>query len=364
MAGLLCPTLKMAKRDVLPTLRAIANENKIVFDYNKADSYFYFPQTKNTIWIFHGEDDGESIRGPNLSFMLINEFTLINEPTYQAAIARVREPKAKFRQIAMSGTFENYGGVYEIITNDSQCEVIYGSTRENIHTPKSYIKMLESSYDDDMQKQYIDGIPVLNMSKKAARQFNRDLHVKTVEYNQEMPIWMTLDFNVDPMAAVLWNKYPDIEEGPTLRAFKEYSLKNSSTQELANAVRAEFDPKTICVFPDPAGNSRSTKAHGTTDIDILRKAGFEDIRYKKAIPSVRDCLNALNNAFSKNMIQIDPSCIELIKDLERVEIKPGTDIIDKADNRRTHWLDGLKNCIDYEYPIRATRGAWKEIKVR
>jgi len=100
--GILCPTLKMAKRDVMPTFQDICRQNKILHDYNKSDFSIYLPQTKTKTWILHGEDDGQSIRGPNLAAVLVNEFTLINEQTYLAAIARIRDPKAKLRQLALN----------------------------------------------------------------------------------------------------------------------------------------------------------------------------------------------------------------------------------------------------------------------
>jgi len=362
--GIVCPTLKMFKRDVWPTFKEIQQKNNIRIKYRKSESELYIPHTDSTLYIFHGEDDGESIRGPNLAFMAINEVTLISLATYQAALGRVRLKKSTRLETVMSGTFEGNSELYDAIVEDKQCGVWYASSRRNPHLPLSYIKSIESSYDEDLVKQYIDGIPVVNMSKKALRKFDRNKHVADVKYNPDLPIWISLDFNVEPMSAVLWNRYSQLDGGPVLRAFKEYAIKDSSTSELAQQIKEEFDPKQCVIFPDPAGNSRSTKAHGTTDITLLEQAGFKDIRFKRAIPSVKDCLNATNNMLAKGLIVIDPSCKELIKDCERVELKPGTDIIDKSDNRRTHWLDGFKNMIDFEFPIKAMRGSWKEVKIR
>ena len=46
--GILCPTIKMFKRDVLPTIRDICIGNGIIYEFNKSDSIFYFPLTKST----------------------------------------------------------------------------------------------------------------------------------------------------------------------------------------------------------------------------------------------------------------------------------------------------------------------------
>jgi PBSX family phage terminase large subunit len=353
--GLLCPTLKMAKRDVIPTFREIARDNRIHHKYNKSESTIYLPQTKTDVWVFHGEDDGQSIKGPNLAAMLINEFTLITENTYLAALARVRHPKATFRQVAMSGTFEEFGGVYDLITEDKTVEIINGSTRENTFLPNTYVKMLENSYDEDLQKQYIDGLPVRRLGKVAAKSFRRDHHVSDISnYDSQKELWISIDFNVEPMSAVLWS-HSKISY-PKLMAFDEVALFSSDTPELARVLKhklqeLERDINTVTLFPDPAGNARSTKGLNRTDVEILREAGFKDIRYRRRIMSVKDCMNAVNNLFDSNEIVINPKCRNLIADLEQIKWKDSGFEFDKSNSKRSHWLDGMKDMIEYEYQV-------------
>lgn len=352
--GMLCPTLKMAKRDVIPTFLEIARDNRIHNHYNKSESTIYLPQTKTNVWIFHGEDDGQSIRGPNLAAMLINEFTLITENTYLAAIARVRHPNAKFRQIAMSGTFEEFGGVYDLVMEDKSIEFIQGSTRENKYLPESYVRMLEATYDEEMQRQYIDGLAVRRLGKIAAKAFRRDLHVQdNAKYDPNKELWISIDFNVEPMSATLWS-HSRIDK-PKLIAFEEVCLMGSDTPELARYLKHRLEElgrpiDKVTLFPDPAGNARSTKGLNRSDVEILREFGFKDIRYKRRIMSVKDCMNAVNNLFDSNEIVINPQCRNLISDLERIKWKDAGFEFDKSDSKRSHWLDGMKDMIEYEYP--------------
>ena len=100
-----------------------------------------------------------------------------------------------------------------------------------------------------------------------------------------------------------------------------------------------------------------------SDFDILVEKGFKraNIKYKLSL-SVKDCLNALNNLFAKNLIVIDEQCTETIMDLERCTLKGNAFEIDKTDPKRTHWLDGAKNMADYLYPIRRT--SFRQEKIR
>lgn len=352
--GLLCPTLKMAKRDVIPTFLQIARENRIHNKINKSDYSIYFPQTRSTVWIFHGEDDGQSIRGPNLAAMLINEFTLISEQTYLAALARVRDPKAKFMQVAMSGTFEEFGGIYDMVSEDKDCELIYASTRNNKHLPESYVKMLESSYDEEMQKQYIDGLPVRRLGKIAAKSFRRDKHINEIAtFNPEEEVWVSIDFNVEPMSAVLWNHNPNSQY--KLKAFDEVCLMNSDTPELGRVLLHKLSElgvakEKVRLYPDPAGNARSTKGLNRSDIQILRDAGFPNILFHRSIKSVKDCMNAVNALFDKDSILVHPSCKNLIADLEQIKWKDSGFEFDKSNSKRSHWLDGMKDMIQFQYP--------------
>jgi len=365
--GLLVPTLKMYKRDVLPTIREICRDNGIQPHYNKTDHIWNFKETKSTIYVFHSEDDGNSIKGPNLAWFIVNEITLCSKMAFLAAIGRIRIKDAKVRQIAASGSPEGFNWCYEyfIETPREDTDLIFGDMRDNVHISDSYVGMLQESYDPLMQKQYIEG-QYVNLSKKAcAYAFDRKKHTAPdIDKVENYPVWVSLDFNVTPMAATLWNRVPFtekhrkgwIEWRHELRAFDEICLESSNTYELAEVLKSkiELDDEVI-VYPDPTGIARSTQSRGLSDIAILRNAGFKNVRYKPRI-SVRDCLNALNAKLAQDRIIINSKrCRNLIADLEQCVFRGGTFEIDKTNLKRSHWLDGMKNMIDYEFPIGGRR---------
>ena len=349
--GILCPTIKMFKRDVLPTIRDICIGNGIIYEFNKSDSIFYFPLTKSTIYIFHAEDDGQSIRGPNLAFGLINEVTLVSKESFDAFMARIRVKDAGLLQLAMSGTPEEFNWAYEYFIEDPRedTDLIFGNTRENTYLHESYVNTLIASYDDLMVQQYVDGKFVNLKGNRAAYSFDRFKHLDdTVQMQIDKPIWVSVDFNINPMSATLWNRM-DLKYTHALQAFDEICLEGSNTYDLAKVIKEKVGTN-VTLYPDPAGKAGSTKSH-FSDFDILRQAGFNNIKYKNQI-SVRDSLNCMNNLFDKNGIKIHPKCKNLVADLEQCKIKEGSYEIEKKNPKRSHWLDGLKNMCDYEFPIR------------
>lgn len=366
--GLLCPNLKMFKKDVLPTIREICDLNEIDYYYHQTDHYFEFYDTDSTIYVFHAEDNGFSIRGPNLAFGLINEVTLCSKDAFDAFMARIRLKKAKRLQLAMSGTpegFSNWAYEYFIENPREDTDLIFGDTKLNKYIADGYVQSLQDSYDKVLYEQFVEGKFVNITGNRAAYAFNRFRHLsENIEYNPILETWVSIDFNVDPMSATLWNR-SDLGKTTLLEAFDEICLPNSNTNQLAQVLkeRLNYDLTNVVLFPDPAGNSRSTRSDHS-DIDILKQAGFKDIRFKNRIPSVRECLNAMNNLFDKNKILIHgKKCKNLIADLEQCILKSGGTEIDKSNPKRSHWLDGLKNMIDYEFPIRSRPNS-RELKIR
>lgn len=360
--GLLCPTLKMYKRDVLPTFLSICRENGIPFKYNKTENEWFFPKAYAHMYVYHAEDDGMSIRGANLAWGAINEVTLCSKEAFLAFLARIRLKKARFPQLAMSGTPEEFNWAYEYFIENPRADtdLIFGDMRANPYLHDSYVQNLLDSYDPLMVQAYVEGKFVNMKGRRAAWAFDRHKHVsREVEKIPEYPTWVSVDFNVTPMAATLWNFVPQhlsddgrMKNQARLIAYDEIKLTNSNTFELCSTLKEKLNLRTedVTIYPDPTGGSRTTASRGGSDLDILRDSGFLKIKFKNRI-SVKDCLNALNNQLSKDAILVSHKCTNLIADMEQCVLKEGQYEIDKANLMRTHWLDGAKNMVDYEFPI-------------
>lgn len=375
--GFLSPSYKMYKRDVIPTIKDICRENRIRYDYHKSDMLWTFPDAGAHVYAFTAEDP-DSIKGPNLAWFCINEVGMCSEQAFLMSIGRVRLKRANVLQIAMSGTPEGFTWTYDyfVTAPRKDTDLVFGDARLNTHVAESYFKGLEESYDPLMQEQYIKGMFVNLKGKRCAWAFNRHRHTdKHIEKIEGWPVWISMDFNVTPMSATLWNRVPlgfhtDDRWGRCmLRAFDEITIDGSNTYEMAAALRDRL-PKDqqgqllddITIYPDPAGRSKSTKSMNLSDFDILKQHGFQNIKFKLQI-SVKDCLNALNGIIAKDLMVLNSdTCTNTIADLEQCVFKGNVFEIDKSNPRRTHWLDGTKNMCDYEFAIK--RSSFREQRMR
>lgn len=361
--GLLCPNLKMFRRDVLPTIKQICRENNIPYKYRRMDQELIFPITRTKVMIFHSEDDGESIKGPNLGWGVINEVTLCTRGAFDAFLSRMRVKETALPQIAMSGTPEGFNWVYDdfVSTARPDTQVIYGDMRDNKFVLSGYADRLWNTFDEKSREMYVSGKFVNLTGMSALHAFNRAKHCTKVERDERLPVWVGVDFNVDPMAASFWNPVPVGDGKIKLRGFGELKLRNADTAHLCRAIQEKLGgTNNVVIFPDPAGKARQTRSHHS-DIMILEDHGFTDLRYKSRISSVRDAVNASNGMIDRDLIELDASKMpETVKDFEQVSWKNGVFEFDKSNRDRTHWLDGFKNMVDFEFPVGEGRGTWRE----
>lgn len=365
------------KRDVLPILFDALHRAGIKYEYKKVDREIILePRWWGSTIHLMSVDAPERLKGPTLAWIAGDEpgtwpdLLATGEKTWDVLISRIRHPLATLRQIALTGTPEGEENWFsrEFVSGPddlarrttwaTEYRCIHTTTYHNRHLPRDYIKALESSYDAVQIREKLHGLPTARTGGLAYYAFNRSLHVRPVAYDKWLgPVRVGMDFNVDPMAAVLWQRRPD----NVAQVFGEVLIPGSSTWEMARALKAiarelHVAVESLIVYPDPAGKSRSTK--GISDIDILRREGIRNLRVPRKAPAQRDRLNVMNGMLAHGRLIVDPKATATIRDLARVKTRPmpsGIVEIDKRDPQLTHPSDGLGYALFYEFPIRVRK---------
>ena len=159
--------------------------------------------------------------------------------------------------------------------------------------------------------------------------FDESLNIKnTREIDYTLPLTLAFDFNVNPTTLLVSQWHID-----GMHYKKEYSFKNSSTEDTVKAFCDDFKSQAanvkIQIRGDAAGSARSSNT-GRSDYEyvceILTAHGF---RWEKQImthnPAIVDRVKKVNS-YLKNFeglprIFINPCCGDLIKDLSSQETK-------------------------------------------
>lgn len=361
--GLVVPDFKDFKRDVLPEMENILERAKVPYRYHQTDHYFKFPWTRAKVYVASAE---KSLRGPNWGWATINELTLMPLMRYKEVMGRVRLKHSVLPQIASCGTPEGFASEYYdymIETPPTKLRIIYGSTDDNIENlNEHYIPLLEDSYDKVMIETYRKGLWVNMTGSRFYYSFDpRKAFDKTLVREPGMQVHCSMDFNVDPFCATLWHC-----DGFNLFGFDQVELKGNEGYSTENMIQAlmkrGYGPNTTIIYPDPAGNARSTK--GKPDVQVLRAAGYE-VRVKAAAPSFRARQLNVNNILDKSRLKLNPDvCKGIKKDFEGVEQDVITLEKRKNNPNLTHFSDGVDYMCDILFPFSGNPKATTVVKHR
>lgn len=217
--------------------------------------------------------------------------------------------------------------------------------------PKSEIEAAREDMDAKSFNQEFNA-SFESMSGRVYYAFDRKVHVKPLEFNPVLPIWIGQDFNIDPMSSVVFQ----MQRNGELWAVDEICLANSNTQELCDELERRYWRylEQIIIYPDPAGAYRGHQ-RGESDLDIFRERGFKKQKFRRKHPPVSDRINAVNrmltSADGKVRMYVDPRCKKLIEALEQTLYLPGGREVDKTRGIE-HAADAAGYCIEFEFPLR------------
>tara|TARA_R100000458_G_scaffold40557_2_gene38153 strand:- start:6293 stop:7546 length:1254 start_codon:yes stop_codon:yes gene_type:complete len=353
------PVYPMVKNVLQPTLEACLQD--LGFDYN-----FVAGDRRYTIFWNGGQSDiilssAENWRrwaGLNLAAGGIDEAALLKDDgAWKMLISRLRD--GHHLTAFTTTTPEGFNWVYDhwVEKKIQGYQLIKGKTTDNKHLPPEFVETLKQNYDEKLISAYIEGEFVNLQYGQTYYNFNREKNVVPVQYEPQLPVRVGLDFNVEPMAAVLWQRW---NTNPKIRVFDEVEISHSGgnevlTERMITTILSKYPNAVKYIFyPDPSGKQRRTSAY-SSDHDIIEQVMKErrinyDMKVKRQAPSVIDRVNSVNKAMET--IKVDPRCIGFIKDLEQTVNKDGTREIDKSKKDRTHFTDAFGYSIDIEMPVR------------
>ena len=189
-----------------------------------------------------------------------------------------------------------------------------------------------------------------SMSNRVIDSFNVKENVRRVT-DLGGELLLGIDFNVNPMTAVVGQRV-----GDELHIFKDYKISNANTKILMEKILKDFGGREFTAFPDPAGRARKTSAiGGQTDFTIIESYGITTVAPNKS-PHTADSINALNtmmcNGVGRSRLFIDPSCEDLIRDLDSWTYDPKS--LDSRPDKKSgfdHLPDALKYLVWSEFGI-------------
>ena len=341
------PSYRQAKAICWGVLKEKMIYHKWVKSINHSD--LTLTLKNNSQITLRGSDNESSLRGVGLNFLILDEFQDINKTAwYEVLRPTLSDTKG---HALFCGTPKGFGNwsyeLYKQAESNNEWKSFQYTTLDGEQVSEDEIEQAKQDLDlRTFQQEY--EATFVNYSGMIYYNFSRDKNIIEKYNKNHQFLHIGLDFNVDPMSAVVCVIEKDI-----VFVIDEIQIYSSNTQEMCEEIKNRYKNKNILVYPDPSARQRKTSAGGFTDISILKNNGF-DVRCRNTAPMVRDRINSVNsrlkNVNGKNNLFILKSCKNVIKSIERQIYKEGTHIPDKGGF--DHMNDALGYFIEYTFPLR------------
>ncbi len=377
------PQWAHVERTVLPTLEDIDPETGEPW-FLRPGQYHYYPARHLLSWDGGGEiqfasaEHEDSIKGPNVAAAGVDEPGIVSARAWRNTVARVRHPNARLRQRVAAGTPEGPNWLMDHFGSDADrpeyVRVYTMPTVDNCTLPAEYIEQLKTNASQAELESYLHGRFSNLAGASAYGAFNADLHWRTdVDVRSNLPLCLSFDFNVDPMACTIGQSYPG-PYGAEACIVDAVVMPASTIMDVCEEILRRYPAwkAGVRIYGDATGKARSTVSRRSNyDIirDMLGAMGALSMHVPTSNPPVVQRLNSVNrmlkDAHGRTRLFIRKTlpvgqCLTrpLVRSLQQTLKKPGTTgIWKKAGETVSHAGDALGYWIDREWPATKPRVA-------
>lgn len=328
-------------------------------------------------------DNPSSIVGFKIGHAIVDEIDVMNPDKAQEAwrkiIGRMRYKLDGLRNgIDVTTTPEGFRFVYDRFVKklrekpglSSLYGITHASTRDNAaNLPADYIPSLMESYPENLVEAYINGQFVNLQTGSVYSAYNRELNDCRDTIQPGEILYIGMDFNVGKMAGITHVKRDGMP-----RAVDEI-VGGYDTPDMIRKIKERYwrhdgrdyvSTRQIRVYPDASGDSRKSVNASTTDIAMLRNAGF-GVFAPGSNPPVKDRINSMNAMFCnaegvRRYLVNSEKCPTYAEALQQ-QAWAANGEPDKTSGH-DHYVDAAGYLINYEYPINARRTSSINISMR
>lgn len=357
------PNFPLLTQILIPELKQALDYFDVKYEYRSGDSIFYCDIGGIETRIICKSMEGyERLIGINAAWVIMDEFdTAKPELAYNAYIkllGRIRV--GNVRQMIIVSTPEGYRAMYRIFVEEygEGKKLIKAKTTDNYHLPQDYIDTMRSQYPAELIDAYLDGEFTNLTSGTVYTQYDRTLNDTSMTDDGVSDIHIGVDFNVSAMSAVAC-----MVKDQKCYAVDEF-IGLFDTPELVEVLENKYKNRRVIIYPDAAGDARKSVQASTSDIKLLKQAGFT-VRANSKNPAIMDRVNSVNtmfnNAVGERKLYINTvKCTKLTKAVEQQAYDETTRLPDKKNGHDNNGIDALGYLISYLFPMRYTRRAINE----
>ena len=364
-AGYFAPTYPQIRDIFYPTIEEASHTQgfRVEIKQGNKEVHFYRGRVYYGTTICRSLEKPETIIGFKIGKALVDELDTMKTEKARAAwikiIARMRYNIAGLLNgIGVTTTPEGFKFVYQQFLKQLQddqklhdfYELIQGSTYDNIdNLPDDYIPSLLATYPDQLVEAYLNGQFVNLIAKPVWREYDTTLNDSDETVQGKEPLSIGVDFNVGRGCAVI-----HVKRGEFLVAVDEV-IDSYDTPDTIRVLEERYPGNPITCYPDASGKNRKSVNATTSDIALLKHAGYRVVN-NKANPAIKDRVTATNAMFlngdGERRYKVNARMCPFYSDglVQQVYDKNG--LPEKGENKGDDVTDAGTYPIAHLYPIR------------
>lgn len=326
----------------------------------------YYRETKSPhkIWlkdsqfIFLGLDDEERVKSiSDISSITMEEMTEFSEQDFDQLNLRLRGEKPVYKQTM---------GMFNPINEDHWIKKRFVDTAPSVPTTFHESIYLDNPYIDQEYKNLLESYKetnelyykvyclgewgVVDKTGKFLFMFDQQENKVPCKYDPSLPVKLSFDFNLEPFATIAYQT-PNRDQ---INIFHQIRLNNSDIYQVCDTIRSHYPNAFYIVTGDRSGYNRTGVVRGKTSYwrIIKEELGLNDsqIRLRTKNLDLVESRVLCNAALKSKIINIDPSCSDLISECTYAKVDERGELIKDRVKNKNDFLDAFRYALDAEWP--------------
>lgn len=322
------PVVQMAVDSIK---KIIGNSKKVYWKNNSKEFYIRFDNGSRIYFIaenYSQDKQHNKFKGLELNGFLFEQLEEITETGFNIIKSRVGSYYNVSGAMPPALILGNFNPTYNWVKKniydkwrkgelETHQRFFLAIAKDNPHVTKAQWRAW-NTLDPITKARMVDGEWDIEVQKAFLYSFSEKKHVvKGLEFNYRLPVWISFDFNVDPMTAVLFQT----DHQSYFRVIKNYKVPNSDTYNLCRLIERDFKGKNVAwmVTGDASGKNRISGSDGALNqYQIISKQlqipteRFKIFSFNPSIADRRVFSNSVLSHFPE--VAVDESCQDLIHD--------------------------------------------------
>jgi len=276
------------------------------------------------IWFKTGENP-DNLFGEDVFACVIDEATRMKEDSWFAIRSTLTFTRGPVKIIGNVKGIGNW--VYKLAREAEKGKENWSYHKLTAHDAveagvldEAEIRDAEATLPKGVFLELYHAIPFVNSANKYCFAFDPERHVARTRLNEDLPIYLSFDFNKNPICCTIFQHYSG-----AIYAIEVLKLENSNIYNLCATIRNKYGHCLMIVTGDATGHASTALVRDNMNYyKVIRaelKLGSAQMKQPTSNPSVAENQVLVNAILEHYPIFIDPDkCAPLIFDMNFVEM--------------------------------------------